>query len=622
MEYNLLGDAYQKNTDIEVRKSIGQYYTPEYIIKYILDNTVGKADIVENPFIKVIDISCGAGYFLTLTYDILKDMFLLNLLELRKKYSEEIYIVNVSNKTKKVKGIDYWKKENIHYHILKHCIYGADKDKGAIKLTKMGLINKDQDDPIEDLNIVECDSLIKWEDDNTNDKDQNHKVELIRFWNRKYDYVVGNPPYIGHKQLNMEYKEWLLQEYRDVFKNKSDISFCFFKRIMDILSENGIVGIITSRYFMESPTGEQLRQYIKDNINILEIVDFYGANIFKGVGVATAIYLFNKDEIKGKEININKLRDDGYKFNDYNDLTQLIKSNLFENFKVKQSILTGDRWILISPDAYNIYKKIEDKAIYSLRDITISFQGIITGCDKAFVLKSNDIEDNKIEADLLKRWIKNSNVERYYIKDSNLSLIYSNLIQDEEDYPNSIDYIKSYRQKLEDRREYKNGIRKWYELQWGRDSLLFDQAKIVFPYKATQNRFAIDYNSSYCSADVYSLIIKDEYKEKISLEFLLGILNSSIYEFYFKLFGKKMGRGMYDYYPNSVLDIKIITEDIIDDIKGKVDQILELVKINKDKGGLQEKISELEGEINNIIGDSLGLVEYEYNIIDNAINKI
>lgn len=611
-----LGEIYQKNTDTEIRKSIGQYYTPDYIIKYILEKTIGKACIVENPYISVIDISCGTGYFLIAAYDILKEKFRLNIKKLKKEYSKEIYIIQKDGQRSKILGIDYWKEDNIHYHILKNCIYGADKDIMAIKLAKIELLSKGSNISIDELNIVSCDSLFRWEkfnDCGSRTKEQN---QLKDFWSKKYDFVVGNPPYIGHKQLDMEYKKWLLEEYKDVFKDKSDLSFCFFKRILDILSPNGVTGIITSRYFMESPTGKQLRRYIKDSMNILEIVDFYGADVFKGVGVAAAIYFFNKDEIPNKEININKLINDRYQFNNCDDLGGLIESDLFERFKIQRSRLTEERWILISPRAYNIYKKIEDKTKYSLKDLATSFQGVITGCDRAFVLKDKDIYDNKIEKDILKIWIKNSNVEKYYIKESNLSLIYSDLIESERDYPNSIDYIRKYRDRLENRREYKNGIRKWYELQWGRDSSLFDQPKIVFPYKATENRFAIDTNSSYCSADVYSLILKDEYKDKFSLEFIVGLLNSNIYDFYFKLFGKKMGRGIYDYYPNSILDIKIITEDINDDVEIKVKEIMELLPdFDKDNfyiGKIVEKIYKLEAEIDMIIGDYFGLSKKEY----------
>ncbi|OZV13650.1 hypothetical protein CIW83_03670 [Tissierella sp. P1] len=615
---NILGDIYQKNTDKEIRKSIGQYYTPDFIIKYILKKTIGKADIIENPYISVIDISCGAGYFLMEAYSILKEKFLLSLEELREKYGEDIYTLEKEGRIYSLNGIDYWRKENIHYHILKHCIYGADKDKTAVNLTKIGLLGKEPTSKIEELNIVECDSLYRWEKNYIDECKLKEENKLIEFWRKKYNYVIGNPPYIGHKQLDMRYKQWLLQEYDGVFKDKSDISFCFFKRIIDILSPDGISGIITSRYFMESPTGKHVRSYLANNVDILEIVDFYGAEIFKGIGVATAIYFFKNDKSDYNKVTVNKLIDDANQFEDLKDLQEVIKSDLFERFDVEQVNLYTDRWILSPKSILNIYKKIESKAKKRLGDVVTSFQGIITGCDKAFVLTSEEIEKNNIERELLKRWIKNRNVERYQVSDTDLSLIYSDLIQSEKKYPNSIEFIRNYRERLENRRECKNGAKKWYQLQWGRDTALFEQPKIVFPYKASRNRFALDYNNVYCSADVYSIIIKEEYKNEIPLEYLVGLLNSSIYEFYFKLFAKKMGRGIYDYYPNSVLDMKIITEDIIDDVVCRVKQIMDLLLILDEdmdnKRLVEERIYKLEGEIDRIIGGYFNIDEEEYKI--------
>ncbi|WP_313757128.1 Eco57I restriction-modification methylase domain-containing protein [Tissierella sp.] len=610
MENNILGDIYQKNTDKGIRKSIGQYYTPEFIIKYIINKTVDKGDIIKNPYISVVDISCGAGYFLMAAYDVLKGKFLLGLEELKEKYKEEIYELEKDNQLLIVKGKDYWKEENLHYHILKHCIYGADKDKTAVNLTKIGLSKKESNKLIGELNIVECDSLVKWEEFSIDKSNSKEKNRLIKFWSKKYDYIIGNPPYIGHKQLDMDYKQWLLNEYDTVFKDKSDISFCFLKRIVDILSPNGISGIITSRYFMEGPTGRNLRMYLANNTNILEIVDFYGAKIFRDVGVATAIYFFEKTKSLNNEINVNKLIDDGHSFEESEDLQETMKANLFERFQINQANLDTDRWILISKESLNIYKKIENKSKYKLGDIVTSFQGVITGCDKAFVLTEELIKKYNIEKELLKKWIKNKNVDRYHILDTELSLVYSDLIKLEKDYPNSIEFIRNYKDRLENRRECKVGRRKWYELQWGRDTKLFEQPKIVFPYKASTNRFALDYNNLYCSADIYSIIIKDEYRNKISLEYLVGLLNSRIYEFYFKLFAKKMGKGIYDYYPNSVLDMKIIIEDIIDDIENRVKQIMKL-----DNDNNRQEIYRLEEEINIIVGNYVGLDEKEYRIV-------
>lgn len=616
MDVNL-GKIYEGSIDKELRKALGQYYTPKFIIDYILNKTLANIDIIENPFIKIIDISCGAGYFLLAAYDLFKERFLKEINNLKDKYENEIYMVEKNGKKVKVLGKDYWTKENIHYHILKNCIYGADKDSFAIEIAKELLLSKEISDDIDDLNLVNCDSLIRWE------KRIGYNAEeekMIKFWSNKFDLVVGNPPYIGHKQMNINYKKWLLEEYEDVFRDKSDISYCFFKRILEILKTDGMAGIISSRYFMESPTGTQLRGYLMKNANILEIVDFYGAEIFKDIGVATAIYIFTRKCDENNVIAVKKLVDDSYKFSNKDNLNELIKSKLFEEFTIKKASLNEERWMLISKEKSKIYKKIEAKAKYSLKDVATTFQGVITGHDKAFVLAKEDLYEYNIEGELVKNWIKNSHIEKYKIRDSNLFLIYADLIEDEREYPQFIQYIKRYRDRLENRRECKRGVRCWYQLQWGRNPRLFDRPKIIFPFKSNENRFALDLNNRYFSADVYALITKDEYKDEIPMEYLLGLLNSKLYEFYFKLFGKKMGKGIYDYYPNSVLDLKIITGDIVDDVTSRVQKILELIDSQNKDNNIEMKINFLKNEIDEILYSYLNISKSEIELINQVIN--
>lgn len=644
---NKTGYKYERNQDPLIRKLIGQYYTPNFIIKYILKKTVSKADIVNNPYIKVIDPSCGAGYFLLESYDILREKFLMNIENLNKKYRNEVYILEQDGDQKQVVGKDYWKEENIHYHLLKHCIYGADKDVYAVKITTEALKNKELDKKIGELNIVKCDSLVRWENKynckksnkesneinsnkaiNETNKTNSNKiikkpesnyenlVALNEFWSNKFDFCVGNPPYIGHKMMDKKYKKWLLKEYQEVFKDKSDISFCFFKRIVEILSPDGVCGIITSRYFMESPMGKDLRKYLKENTKLIEILDFYGADIFKGVGVATAIYLFEKYDNKNNMINIFKLKDFNYKFDNVMQLEEIIDSSDFESFQIKQEKLRSDRWLLIPDEVYQIYRKIENKGSIKLGNIVNSFQGIITGCDKAFILTSEEIIERKIEKELIKKWIKNRNIESYNISKSELNLIYSNLITDSKKYPNALAFIEKHSKILENRRECRNGIREWYELQWGRKIDLFQQPKIIFPYKSKINRFAIDYNNLFFSADVYGLIIKDEYKDRISLEYLLGLLNSKVYEFYFKIFAKQMGKGIYDYYPNSLLDLNIIMDNVIVKIEDRVKEIMSFKNnLLNNNIPIKDDIVSLQKEIDILIMDYFKFTRREREII-------
>lgn len=76
----------------------------------------------------------------------------------------------------------------------------------------------------------------------------------------------------------------------------------------------------------------------------------------------------------------------------------------------------------------------------------------------------------------------------------------------------------------------------------------------MFPYKSNSNKFAID-SGSYFSADIYCITLKRT--DIFNYNDLLYILNSTVYEFYFKTFAKKLGQDVYEYYPSNLMKLKI-----------------------------------------------------------------
>lgn len=558
---------YEKNLSEEIKKSKGIYYTPKFIVDYILNKTLKEHDILSNPCPKILDISCGCGNFLLEAYDILYEMF--------EYYKHELKI------------------ENIHKHIIENCIYGVDIDKNAVDILNNSLRNKDIDSKILKSNIYCFDSLNK----------NNLGQDVINlFWENKFDYIIGNPPYIGHKSLGKEYKNFLLKEYSEVYRDKSDIYYCFYKRVIDLLSEDGIVSIITPRYFLESISGKHLRNYILNNSYINEIIDFNGSNIFKNISIASCIITLSKKCITSN-IDIHKLKNSKLKLNYLDSLEYYLNDDNFYNIKIKQSDLNED-WIISNKENLDIYNKLESYGQYRLKDICISFQGIITGCDKAFIIDKRDTDENIEEKKLLKNWVKNKHIKKYKLDENKKLLIYSNDIVDEEEYPKSINYISNYKEKLLNRRECRKNIRKWYELQWGRQKELFERKKIMYPYKAKENRFAIDYKNSFCSADVYSFYIKEEYENEFSYEYIVGLLNSSIYDTYFKTFAKKMTSDLYDYYPNKVMEIKIFKDRNYNKIENLAKDIITLINDDYDNEIL---IIEKQKQLDEIINKSIEL---------------
>lgn len=587
MDNYYFSTKYEDSLTPAEKKLKGIYYTPKIIVNYILEETLLKHNILENPEPRILDISCGCGNFLVEAFDILY-----------KKISENIEDIN------ELYGENYIK--NICKHIIEKCIYGVDIDREAINILKKTLIEKMRYYENEECEVSTINMNISCEDG------------LKKNYKFKFDYIVGNPPYVGHKNLDKEYKKYLLKEYDEVYKDKSDIYFCFYKKASDLIKEGGKIGFITPRYFMESPSGQNLRRYLFNNCRIHKIVDLRNTNVFKNIGICSAIIFYSKDN-KQKENYIKVYRNKVNKISTANNksLKKIIKSSKFESISIKQVNLS-DKWIILNDDEKNFYNKIEERCEFTLKDIVVNFQGIISGCDKAFVLNKNDDRIEHIPKGLLKVWIKNKNVSSYVIEESDYKIIYSNDIKNIDNYK----YIEEscfmpYKDKLMNRREVKKNIRKWYELQWGREKSLFERRKIMYPYKSNKNRFAIDYNNSYASADVYSFYIQEKYNKEISLEYLLGLLNNPIYDRYFKLTAKDMGNNIYDYYPNKVLKIKIFKDENYDEIEALSKEIIQnklsIFKLIKYKN-LQDKEIAFNKEIY--------YLENESHFLENRISKL
>jgi hypothetical protein len=99
--------------------------------------------------------------------------------------------------------------------------------------------------------------------------------------------------------------------------------------IIDNLNENGVCSIITPRYFLESPSAKDLRHYIDDNINILEIIDFLGCEVFENIGISSCISTLKKEK-QSQNANIIRIKNQTIDINKFNSIEELIENNNFE----------------------------------------------------------------------------------------------------------------------------------------------------------------------------------------------------------------------------------------------------------------------------------------------------
>ena len=511
-------------------KEKGTVYTPEPIASYMIENTIKAEQLIQNPYIKIVDPSCGTGNILICCFKVLRNL-----------YKDNLNLINERN------GLNL-NSQCINEHILTHNLYGFDIDEIAVKILIIDLYDISQGNILR--NILNEDFLL-YENEH------------------KYDIFIGNPPYVGKKSIDKVYASYLKIRYKEVYRDKGDLSYCFFKKALEDLNKCGNLTFITSRYFLESPSGEDLRKVLKEVCTIDKIIDFYGIRPFKNVGIDPVIMFITNCQNENCEIEIIKpINIKGKNKKEFYNSVFLKSGNEFNRFLINKNLLNNKGWILRDEKERTIINKIEQRSFTHLSNICNSYQGIITGCDKAFVVDNEIVQSENIEKSIVKPWIKSSYIGKNAVSREDSYIIYSDLIHNPEEYHNAIAYIEIQKDKLLKRRECERGIRKWYELQWGRDQNIFEGEKIVFPFKASSNRFAFD-NGSYFSADVYALILKEDVP--FTYEFLLNLLNSKIYEFYFKSFAKKLGEDAYEYYPNNLMKLCI---PIMIDFKGKDENYL------------------------------------------------
>lgn len=542
MDLYSASSEYRDNLDIEKCKKEGIYYTPEPIVNLMIDDMFGEVNNTEN--IKILDMAAGCGHFFT------------GILEYFDKKGENIY-------------------ENI---------YAVEKDRGSVEILKRYITGKYNDSGKINKNIIEDDALFS---------------KNINLKNGGFDYIIGNPPYIGHKNIELEYSKKLRKEYNEVYVNKSDIYYCFFKKAVELLKEGGMCSFIVPRYFLEAQSAMLVRKYIEENTKIISIYDFRNCDVFsKKIGISPCIINFIKKGDKSDnsctietKIKIIQKKED-------------LESLLSGNNILDDGVLFKDEtsWAIVTKKEKKIMDSIKAKKIYRLGEIIDSHQGIITGCDKAFILdKTSDIV-KMMDSTVCKKWIKSKDIRKFTIDDSSKRLIYTDSVESIEDSV-LIHHLMDYRKKLESRREVIRGIRDWYHLQWGRKESSFEQTKIVYPFKSKDNRFALDLENAFFSADVYFFTIKEEFKDKISYIYLLTLLNSSIYQTYMQAFLKKMGNSVYEYYPYRVLETYIF----IDESYEMLEKMGKLV-LNEKNTSKKEKLMK---KIDEILEKSLDLTEFD-----------
>jgi len=589
---DILGDVYQGYLPPEERKRLGEFYTPKEIIEYILD-AVGYKPENEIRGKKILDPACGSGSFLV---------------EATQRLIEQYRRIGFS-----LKDSDDAKQ------IIEGCIgsiCGLDIHPFACFIAEMNLMFQlvDLYDVVRQkykyyelprLRIYRTDSLAPSEETGvlTNFFDNSRLMMLIEETRAanlvkgdKFDYVVGNPPYVRKERISADYKERTLAKiYPEVYHGDNDICVYFVTHGVEWLKENGKLGYIVSGKFTKVRYGEKLRKYIPNNCRVEQFLDLRGVQIFRDVTNDPIILILGKETGKEKRernnvksVYVKKEKPSA------EELMKHIRENIgkewhtddfIDIFNSQQAFLIKESWKLVPTRVVEVFKKIEKESDYPLKNVCDVFYGIKPGRVDVFVVDEKKIEELKLERDLLKPVLRGEDVRKYridykdmylvfpYIKDENGNYV----VVDIENFPLLERYLIQFKEELKNRYDIRRSKSRWYELRPCHYYYVFETEKILTPDISMQNNFSYDKTKYYCLDTCFTILPRKEYRQYAY--YYLGLLNSKTLEFYFKQIGGYLGKKGYRYKKQYLdqLPIKEITSEnkhLASEIIQTVDRIL------------------------------------------------
>ena len=317
----------------EVKKAGGVYYTPSYIVDYIVKNTVGKLCENKTPKqiskLRILDPACGSGSFLIGAYKYLLDFHRDFYEKEPSKYKKEIY---------QGKDEQWFLTINEKKRILLNNIFGVDIDSQAVEVTKLSLLlkvleNETQETLGQTLKLfheralpdlagnIKCGNSLIAPDFYQNQQlglfgdDEKYKINAFDwqtefpeiFKQGGFDAVIGNPPY-GFHQIHSDYvKPYFKSHYRSS-SGSFENYFLFYEASLEKLRMTGYHGFIVPVTWLTIPSAASLRKFILDNFSI-ESITWLPELVFKNAQVNTLVSIIRRSKPSVTKILISDVND-------------------------------------------------------------------------------------------------------------------------------------------------------------------------------------------------------------------------------------------------------------------------------------------------------------------------
>lgn len=557
----------------EVRKAGGVYYTPQYVVEYIVKNTVGK--LIENKTpkeiskIKIVDPACGSGSFLIGAYQYLLDW-------------HKNYYTDNGKISKGSKGNPLTPEGNLttseKKRILLNNIFGVDIDVNAVEVTKLSLLLKCMEGetqasiasqlrlfnervlPTLDNNIKDGNSLVDTDFYSTQlDFGEEKKVKPFSWKNSfpevfkqgGFDCVIGNPPYGA--VYDETQKQYFISHYKTV-EGRYDNFELFIENGIKLLEKDGSLGFIIPSPFLTNLYSRKLREHIVTNCSLKEVASF-SMPVFEDPTVHTCIIILSPTRQAKSKITIK------------NQIDSVEKLNSKDSFQISQDeVKTSANFVIdvfINPAAKNIVDKLQSKS-KPLGEICFIRQCIKTGDDEKLVMSS----DTKLK-EPWKKSLRGKSISRYGTAEKNVYLKYGD----------------------------------WLARNW-KNTSFYETNKIAIRETGKRITATLDLEKRYFLSSLYAIYYKQEkLNNESDLKFLLGILNSELANYYIKLIALNLTEGAFTKVrTNQLARLPIVNVKSSKDetAKKEIEKLVtQLLQLNQDKAEtkLATQVSQLQGKI-------------------------